>query len=254
MTVAAVVTAAGQGIRLGSDQPKALVPIGGVAMVAWAVRHIADAVDRIVVTAPAGHRAQVEASLAEVSTSLPASAITVIDGGGERQQSVSLAVDALFADGSEPEVVLVHDAARPFQPVAVAHAAIAAVRAGAGGAIPVVPVVDTIVTVPADSAASLSALSAGSMSEITDYLRRDVLRAVQTPQAFAGSLLRRAHLDHSGSAATDDAQLVRAAGHSVVTVDGHEWGFKVTVPADLDRAERICAMVAEAAVPLERAR
>ncbi|WP_061962927.1 2-C-methyl-D-erythritol 4-phosphate cytidylyltransferase [Demequina aurantiaca] len=225
MSTAAVVTAAGSGSRLGADVPKALFPLAGRALVAWAVLRVADACDEIVVTAPATHVADIEVALAAVPE-LAGRPMLVIPGGAERQQSVAVAIEALFAaDRTPPDIVLVHDAARAFQDPHVTHAAIAAVRAGADGAIPVLEVVDTLVE------------AAGATGELGATVDRDGLRAVQTPQVFRAEALRAAHRDHSTAQATDDAQLVRASGCRVVAVDGHESGFKVTRPSDLPLAE-----------------
>jgi len=227
--IAAVVTAAGSGSRLGADVPKALVPLSGRALVAWAVVSVADACDEIVVTAPASHVAEVEAALLEVEA-LTGKPMLVIPGGAERQQSVSAALDVLFAPGRPiPDVVLVHDAARAFQDPAVAQAAINAVKGGADGAIPVLAIVDTLVEAPAPT------------GELGATVPRESLRAVQTPQVFSGQALRAAHRDQPHAAATDDAQLVRASGGRVVAVEGHEWGFKVTRPSDLPLAEHLAA-------------
>ncbi|WP_430868372.1 IspD/TarI family cytidylyltransferase [Demequina aurantiaca] len=242
MRIAAVVTAAGSGSRLGAEFPKALVPLAGRELVVWAVLRIADACDEVVVTAPTSHLAEFEDALRGLPA-LDGKRIRVISGGAERQQSVSAALDVLFAEGQPaPDVVLVHDAARGFQDPSVTRAAIAAVQDGADGAIPVVPVVDTLVESPS---------CAGTLGQSVD---RDQLRAVQTPQVFAGAALRAAHLAHADASATDDAQLVRASGGRVVAVAGHEWGFKVTLPSDLPLAEHVAQVLlsAESQNALER--
>ena len=227
MRIAAVVTAAGSGLRLGAEVPKALVLFEGRSLVVWAVVRIADACDEILVTAPASHLLQFQEALGGTAA-LAGKNIRVIAGGETRQHSVALALDVLFEDESAaPAVVLVHDAARAFQDPAVTRAAIAAVVSGADGAIPVVPVVDTLVESP------------GRDGVLGPTVNRDGLRAVQTPQVFAGSILRAAHLVHADSDASDDAQLVRAAGGTLVAVAGHEWGFKVTLASDIPLARHV---------------
>lgn len=236
MSVAAVVTAAGSGSRLGADAPKALVRFSGRALVAWAVLGVADSCDQIVVTAPASHLGEVEAALADVRD-LVGRPMLVIPGGAERQQSVAAAIDALFAPThTPPDIILVHDAARAFQEPAVTRAAIAAVRAGADGAIPILPLVDTLVAATATRAVG----GYGLLGETVD---RDQLRAVQTPQVFRAAALREAHATHADARATDDAQLVRASAGVVVAVDGHESGVKVTRPSDLPVAEHYAAQL-----------
>lgn len=231
MTVAAVVTAAGSGSRLGADVPKALLSLSGRALVAWAVLRVAECCDEIVVTAPADFLEDVAQALASVPP-LAGKTMRVIPGGAERQQSVAAALDVLFAPGRQaPEVVLVHDAARAFQPPQVTRAAIDAVERGADGAIPLVSIVDTLVTATADSV------------EIGENVDRESLRAVQTPQVFRADVLRAAHVALADASATDDAQLVRASGGRVVAVDGHEWGFKVTRPSDVPLAEHLATVL-----------
>ena len=103
----------------------------------------------------------------------------------------------------------------------------ASVRAGADGAVPGLPVPDTIKRVDAT----------GGGVVVVETLDRPALRAIQTPQAFAAAVLRRAHA--SGGDATDDAALVEALGATVVVVDGDPGNLKITGPDDLARAEAI---------------
>lgn len=220
MTIAAVVTAAGSGTRLGADVPKALLPIEGRALVAWALDGIAATADAVVVTAPASHLdAFVEAVGARAR---------VVAGGDSRQASVAAGLAALELDPDD--IVLIHDAARAFQPAAVMTATVEAVRAGADGAIPVVDVVDTLVGAPtADGVIGAS-------------VDRAALRVVQTPQTFRASVALDAH-DRGSDGATDDATLARELGHRIVAVDGHPWGFKVTRATDLPLALSIASQL-----------
>ncbi|WP_156162326.1 IspD/TarI family cytidylyltransferase [Demequina iriomotensis] len=223
MTVAAVVTAAGYGTRLGSDLPKALVVVAGAPLVVHAVRRIARVAARVVVTAPPTHLPDFERALAGLD-------VTVVPGAATRQESVNAGLAALRL--ASHDIVLVHDAARAFQPVAAMRAVVAAIEDGADGAVPVVPVVDTLVTAPAPD---------GSLGEPVD---RAGFRIVQTPQAFRAAVLLDAHA-RGGDAATDDASLARALGYRVVATAGHEWGVKVTHAGDLALAEHIAALSAE---------
>ncbi len=224
MTLAAVVTAAGYGTRLGSEIPKALVPVAGEPLVVHAVRRISQVASRIVVTAPATHLAQIAAALEGVDAE---GELVIVPGADTRQGSVAAGLEAL--DLGDQDIVLVHDAARAFQPVAVMRAAVAAVEHGADGAIPLLPVVDTLVTAPAAD---------GSLGEPVD---RTGFRMVQTPQVFRAGALLEAHARAHGGAATDDATLVRQLGYRVVATDGHEHGLKVTHAADLALAEYIAS-------------
>ncbi|WP_084125538.1 2-C-methyl-D-erythritol 4-phosphate cytidylyltransferase [Demequina sp. NBRC 110054] len=229
MTVAAVVTAAGSGTRLGRDLPKALVPIGGTPLVAWAASSLAAVCEQVVVTAPAEHLDAFRDAVARVAAD-----VTVVAGGDTRQESVALGIAAVRDDA---EHILVHDAARAFMPVAVAGRALAALEGGPGGqddaavvegadgCIPVLPVVDTIVST-----------AGGTLA----YLQRPDLGAVQTPQAFTASSLRDAHARAvaDGFEGTDDGSLLAAYGYRVVTCEGDVEGRKITYPEDVDHFER----------------
>ena len=141
----------------------------------------------------------------------------VVPGGSTRSESVRLGLAAVPA---EADVIVVHDAARPRASAPLFEAVIAAVRRGAAGAVPGVPITDTLKLVRPDAS-------------VETTLDRDSLRAIQTPQAFSASWLRRAHA--SGGVATDDAAMVEASGGDVVVVDGDPENLKVTTRSDLDR-------------------
>lgn len=215
MTVAAVVTAAGSGTRLGRDLPKALVPVAGTPVVAWAASSLASVCEQVVVTAPAEHLDAFREALAHVAVD-----VTVVAGGDTRQQSVALGLAAVSDTADE---ILVHDAARAFMPIAVAGRALAAL-AQADGVVPVLPVVDTVV----------STSDAGVV-----YLDRSALGAVQTPQAFRAEALRDAHARAAaeGLEGTDDGSLLVAYGYTLVTCEGDPQGRKITYPEDLDHFE-----------------
>jgi 2-C-methyl-D-erythritol 4-phosphate cytidylyltransferase/2-C-methyl-D-erythritol 2,4-cyclodiphosphate synthase len=123
--------------------------------------------------------------------------------------------------GAGAPTVLIHDAARPFLPAAVVERLRAAL-AGSPGAVPVLPVVDTL------------AKAAGALGEIVD---RDGLVRVQTPQAFRFDAILAAHRSWRGGAPTDDAQVARAAGLEVATVEGDASLEKLTHEGDFERAE-----------------
>lgn len=215
MTIAAVVTAAGRGTRLGSATPKALVPVVGRPLLAYALDRIAPLTSRIVVTA-------VPEQLSVFAEAVEGRA-DVVAGGESRQSSVWAGLSALASHGGlDPDdIVLVHDAARAFMPTSVMRDAVAAVEGGADAAVPVVPVVDTLVSAP------------GALGEYGHGVDRDTVRAVQTPQVFRARVLIAAHEASVGREATDDAALVRELGYRVVATDGHPWGLKVTHAGDL---------------------
>lgn len=222
-----VVVAAGRGERFGADRPKALLELGGTALVVHAVRALrAGGCTGIVVAAPADLIAAVARLLRESeprAAALPESQVVVVEGGSTRQTSVSAALAEVPA---EVAWVLVHDAARPLVPASVVVSVRTALAAGARAVVPVLPVVDTIKSVDAEG-------------EVTATVDRSGLRRAQTPQGFERDLLVRAYEEctRTGQQVTDDAAAVAALGVPVGTVPGVERGLKITTPADLALAE-----------------
>ncbi|MEU6392850.1 2-C-methyl-D-erythritol 4-phosphate cytidylyltransferase [Streptomyces sp. NPDC046939] len=227
---AAVIPAAGRGVRLGPGAPKALRALSGTPMLIHAVRAMAASrsVSLVVVVAPPEGVAEVKTLLADHA--LPERTDFVVVAGGEtRQESVKLGLDAL-PDGID--IVLVHDAARPLVPVDTVDAVIEAVRDGAPAVVPALPLADTVKEVtPTDD---------GSPEPVVATPPRARLRAVQTPQGFAHATLVRAH-ESVKDDVTDCAGMVEKLGLQVVLVPGHEEAFKVTRPLDLVLAEAVLA-------------
>jgi 2-C-methyl-D-erythritol 4-phosphate cytidylyltransferase len=210
-----IVAAAGSGLRLGADVPKALVPLAGRPLVCWAVEALrAGGVTQVIVAAPPSERAAFAAVLPPD--------VDVVDGGASRTASVRA---ALAAVDPAAEVVLVHDAARPLTPPDVVARVLSALAAGARAVVPVLPVVDTTVTVGPDGL-------------VTGTPPRDQLRRVQTPQGFDRAMLEAAYRRlPAGAELTDDAAVVQALGVEVATGAGDERSAKVTVAHDLRLAE-----------------
>ena len=227
---AAVIPAAGRGVRLGPGVPKALRTLSGVPMLVHAVRALARAraVSLVVVIAPPDGADGVRHLLDEHN--LPD--VTVVPGGETRQDSVRLGLAAL---PESVDAVLVHDAARPLVPVETVEAVVSAVREGAPAVVPALPVPDTVKEV--------EPRPGGGPEPVTGTPDRSRLRAVQTPQGFARTVLAEAHerVAREGDGATDDAGMVERLGHRVVVVPGHEEAFKVTRPLDLVLAEAVLA-------------
>ncbi|RFC73626.1 2-C-methyl-D-erythritol 4-phosphate cytidylyltransferase [Streptomyces sp. AcE210] len=229
---AAVIPAAGRGVRLGPGAPKALRALNGTPMLIHAVRAMAASrsVSLVVVVAPPD-----EASAAEVKTLLADHALpertdfVVVPGGETRQESVKLGLGALPPD---IDVVLVHDAARPLVPVDTVDGVIEAVREGAPAVVPALPLADTVKQV--------EARTDGGPELVVATPERARLRAVQTPQGFDRATLVRAHETVTDNV-TDDASMVEQLGEPVVVVPGHEEAFKVTRPLDLVLAEAVLA-------------
>ena len=212
---AAVIVAAGQGLRAGQPLPKQFALWRGKPVVRRSAEALAaSGITPIVVAIPAGVEELATAALAGIA------GIRLVTGGASRQQSVRLALEALEQD--VPELVLIHDAARPVLPAAVIERLLAALDT-APGAIPVLPVVD-----------SLTAADGAMMGAPA---RREDLRRVQTPQAFRYADILAAHRSWSGAAdAGDDAQVARAAGLAVALVDGDEALHKLTFASDFAAA------------------
>lgn len=230
---AAVIPAAGRGVRLGPGAPKALRTLNGTPMLVHAVRAMARsrAVSLVVVVAPPDGAAEVRTLLDDHA--LPSTTeVAVVPGGSTRQESVSLGLAALPADITD---VLVHDAARPLVPVETVDAVAAAVRGGAPAVVPALPLADTVKEV--------DPRTDGGPETVLGTPERARLRAVQTPQGFDRETLARAHEKTApeGEGATDDAGLVERLGLPVVVVPGHEEAFKVTRPLDLVLAEAVLA-------------
>ncbi|MEU7278861.1 2-C-methyl-D-erythritol 4-phosphate cytidylyltransferase [Streptomyces sp. NPDC045431] len=230
---AAVIPAAGRGVRLGPGAPKALRALNGTPILIHAVRAMAAsrAVSLVVVVAPPEGAAEVK-NLLDAHALPERTDYLVVPGGETRQESVRLGLDAL-PDGIT--TVLVHDAARPLVPVDTVDAVIEAVRDGAVAVVPALPLADTVKQVEPRQDAEK-----GEPEPVVATPDRATLRAVQTPQGFDRDTLVRAHTTVTGSV-TDDAGMVEQLGEPVVAVPGHEEAFKVTRPLDLLLAEAVLA-------------
>lgn len=210
---AAIVVAAGQGLRAGQPVPKQFAPWRGKPVVRHSVEALLAAGARdVVVAIPAGADAVADAALTGLA------GVRFVTGGATRQQSVAIGLEALAAE--PPEAVLIHDAARPDLPGEVVDRLLGALI-DHGGAIPVLPVVDSLVE--ADGA---------FMGGASD---RDALRRVQTPQAFRFAAILAAHRAWTDTpSAGDDAQVLHAAGGQVALVDGDARLAKLTFAEDFN--------------------
>lgn len=225
--VVGIVPAAGRGVRLGEELPKAFVELDGRTMLDRAVESMLDsgAVDRVVVVVPP----ELAATPPERLVRAPLSErVRVVAGGAERADSVR----AGLACAADARFVLVHDAARVLTPPGMFARVVAELRRGSDAVIPVLPVTDTIKSVDAQGA-------------VTGTPDRASLRAVQTPQGFDVALLSRANIDAGD--ATDDAGLVERLGERVDTVAGDPLAFKITTPLDLVLARALLASEARTA-------
>ena len=225
MKASALIVAAGSGLRLGTKEPKAFVKIGGRTMLSYSLAVIAQVagIDEIVITVPAGFEAHART---EVTTSAVRIPVKITAGGVERQDSVRV---ALSLTSAESELVIVHDAARPFADADVFKRCLEA-ASRVGGAIAAIPVADTLKRVNADRV-------------IVETVARAGLWQAQTPQAFRRELLVAAHARavEEKIVATDDADLVERCGARVEVVEASSRNLKITTPADLAMAEAILA-------------
>jgi 2-C-methyl-D-erythritol 4-phosphate cytidylyltransferase/2-C-methyl-D-erythritol 2,4-cyclodiphosphate synthase len=198
---AAVIVAAGRGLRAGQPVPKQFAAWRGKPLLRHATEAlIAAGAAPVAVAIPQGAEDLAQEALA----GLPG--IRLVTGGATRQASVHAALEALAGDG--PRLVLIHDAARPCCPAEVIDRLLEALESGPA-AIPVLPVVDSI-------AHAEHGIMAGSAD-------REALRRVQTPQAFRYPEILAAHRAWSGKPeAGDDAQVAHAAGLPVALVEGDE--------------------------------
>lgn len=212
--VAAIIPAAGSGVRLGADVPKAFLALGGLSLLTRSALAMSTVADVLIIAAPADSLDEASAQLAQVDAE-----IHIVAGGEHRQESVANALRMVPEDVS---IVLVHDAARPLVPVEVTQNVVAAIRSGAKAVIPVLSLVDTIKRVN----------NQGVAIETVD---RNQLRRVQTPQGFDRATLDLAH-ENPEVVATDDAGLMDALGIPVQTVAGDERSLKITTMADVKHA------------------
>lgn len=219
----AVVAAAGQGRRFGAGRNKVFTPLLGRPVLFWSLRVLerAPSIDHVVIATGAEDRGEVAALVAAAGF---AKVRSICEGGAERPDTVRNGLRALPA---AVDLVAVHDGARPLARVALVEALVAAAREH-GAAVPALPVADTLKR-SADGTAT------------RETVDRRGLYTVQTPQVFRRDWLQAAYDDAAtgGFAGTDDAAYVERLGHPVQLVPGDRENLKVTLPADLDHAERL---------------
>jgi 2-C-methyl-D-erythritol 4-phosphate cytidylyltransferase len=216
----AILVAAGAGLRLGDEWPKAFAALGGRPLLAESLERLdrSDWVDAIVVVAPPGWE---EPAILLAEELVAGKVRAVVPGGATRADSVHV---GLAEVPPEALVVLVHDAARPLLEEDVLERVLAPLSEGWDGVVPALPVPDTVKRVEGHA--------------IVETLDRTDLVLVQTPQAFRVESLRDATMgDVAG--ATDCASLVERHGGRVRVVDGDARLLKVTTREDLDRVEAL---------------
>jgi 2-C-methyl-D-erythritol 4-phosphate cytidylyltransferase/2-C-methyl-D-erythritol 2,4-cyclodiphosphate synthase len=244
VSTAAIIVAAGRGTRLGGPVPKQYRSLGGEMVLTRTLR-TALACAELDAVLVAIHPEAGEMYAAAVAALDDPRLLPPVHGGAERSDTVRLALEALAARA--PEVVLIHDAARPFASPALYSALADHARTGEG-AIAAEPVVDALWRETTDVPGAMADAPAP---------RAGLWRA-QTPQAFPYGALLAAHRasHHSGDPpalppALDDAEVFRRAGGRVRLVPGEPENFKITTSADLARAEDL---VAARRIPVGEAR
>jgi 2-C-methyl-D-erythritol 4-phosphate cytidylyltransferase/2-C-methyl-D-erythritol 2,4-cyclodiphosphate synthase len=223
-SLAILIVAGGRGSRAGDGVPKQYRPLAGRTVLARTLEalHAAAPGAAIKVVIHADDVSYYESSVAELSAPARARLVAPSFGGATRQDSVRNGLEALAP--LAPDIVLIHDAARPFAGAALVAQAILAASVH-GAAIPGAPLADTVKEIDA----------AGFVVATLDRAR---LRAVQTPQAFRFDLILDAHRAAAQAARelTDDAMVAEAAGHGVFVFEGEAANFKLTTPEDFARA------------------
>jgi len=233
MKIVAIIPAAGLGTRMAAPPKpgkkpgpsKQFTEIGGVPILILTLRKFAatEAVKEIYVALPKG---EIEPFRIRVELESFAKRVQLLEGGENRQQSVANALAKVQADGED--IVLVHDAVRPFVDAEIIRSVIEAAQKH-GAAIAGVPAVDTVKQVERTAEGAI----------VTSTIPRERVVQVQTPQGFRFALLQKAfeEAQADGFTGTDEASLVERAGHEVAVVMGSARNIKITTPADLELAE-----------------
>jgi 2-C-methyl-D-erythritol 4-phosphate cytidylyltransferase/2-C-methyl-D-erythritol 2,4-cyclodiphosphate synthase len=213
MTTAALIVAAGRGTRAGGPLPKQWRSVAGHPVARWTLRAFAH-LDRVVMVIHPNDRTLAEAAAEGLD-------VTLVEGADTRAGSVLRGLQALADD--PPDLVLIHDVARPCVSAGCIAAVIQAL-AHSPGAAPALPVTDALWT--------------GAEGRVTGTSDRAGLFRAQTPQGFRFGPILAAHRAHPGSAA-DDVEVARAAGLDVAIVPGEERNLKITGPQDFARAAEL---------------
>src|SRR5579863_1603628 len=224
--VAAILPAAGLGTRMGADTPKQFLELDGMPLVIYTLRRLAAcaAITDFFISTRADDIVFLQDKVAKAGLGRPA---RVIHGGDTRQQSVA---NALAQVDPATEIVVVHDAVRPFVTVAQTDRVIAEARSR-GAAILGIPAIDTVKEVKRASLPEDVAL-------ISATIPRERIVLAQTPQAFHYTLLRDAFrkAQQDDVTASDEAALVERFGSNVYVVLGSERNLKITRPSDMELA------------------
>jgi 2-C-methyl-D-erythritol 4-phosphate cytidylyltransferase / 2-C-methyl-D-erythritol 2,4-cyclodiphosphate synthase len=236
--VGLLVVAGGKGVRLGADRPKQYLSCAGRPLIVQTLEALAASFrfSAVTVVIRAEDRALYDGAAAQLTARAAAALGAPAVGGATRQQSVLSGLEALVA--AEPDIVLIHDAARPFPSVDLVGRAIEAAERH-GAAAPGTAMSDTVKQVDGDG-------------RVLATPSRSALRAVQTPQAFRFPLILAAHRRAAAAGVgdlTDDVAVAEWAGAPAYVFEGDPANVKVTTMQDLGAAEaRLTASVGETRV------
>ena len=218
----------GAKLKKRSAPSKQFTELGGTPILIHTLRRFAavDAVSEIWIALRENEIAGFRARLESEKKDLPKKKIELVAGGEHRQQSVENALNAVAA--APNDIVLVHDAVRPFVTSAIIQEVIDAAQKY-GAAIAALPAVDTIKQVERTAHGAL----------ITSTIPREYVVLAQTPQGFRYGVLQSAFAEATadGFIGTDEASVVERAGHPVAVVHGSQVNLKITQPGDLELAE-----------------
>jgi 2-C-methyl-D-erythritol 4-phosphate cytidylyltransferase/2-C-methyl-D-erythritol 2,4-cyclodiphosphate synthase len=238
--VTAIIAAGGRGHRFGGAQPKQLLAVGGRPILERSVDAFLahPSVDAVVVALPpplVDDPPSYLRAATGVAPRGPGKPLRVVAGGERRQDSVTNAFRSVEASS---DIIVIHDAARPFVSADLITRTIAA-AAESGAAVAALAAHDTV---------KRSTSASGSSRTVIETLPRETIFLAQTPQAFQRGVLAEALAAAARDSldATDEATLVERAGHAVRIVDGEASNIKITVPADLAVAEAIARGAAPA--------
>ena len=239
MKVSVIIPAAGLGTRMAaapaargrkSAPSKQFTELGGTPILLHTLRRFAKSpeIAEIVVALRKAEIAPFRARLEKDVPEILAKKTVLLEGGEHRQQSVANALAAVSVSASADDIVLVHDAVRPFVTEEMIHDLIAAANKY-GAAIAGVPAVDTVKQVERTAEGAL----------IRATIPRERIVMAQTPQGFRYSVLKKAFDEATadGFVGTDEASLAERSGHPVAVVMGSPQNIKITTPADLELAE-----------------
>jgi len=217
--VAVILVAAGRGVRAGGDIAKQYRTLAGKMVLRHTLDALLshDAINDVITVINPDDRVYYDAAISGLKLAEP------VDGGDSRQQSVFNGLEALQA--SAPDIVLIHDAARPFVSAALLDSIFKTLDEGAIGALPALPVVDTLKYVDDET--------------VTNTVDRSNLYRAQTPQGFAYADIYAAHVSAVGLDLTDDVAIAEKAGITIKLCQGDEANIKLTLPHDFEKAEEI---------------